>query len=283
MKNNVLPPRFSDVQLKTGVRLRYREQGDPAAPPLILLHGYTDSSFSFSRVLPLLAESFRVFALDQRGHGDSERPENGYALTDFAADVIAFMDAIGAPRAAVVGHCMGSFVAQQAALVAPERVARLVLIASAASPRKSGMYEFQQAVESLSDPVPEQFAREFQESTLYQALPREFVDAVVGESLKLPARVWHAALGGLLAAEYPLPLGRIKVPALVLWGDKDSIFDSADQESLMKLLPDALLKVYPETGHSPHWERPREFAEALREFLAGLGAEVGIYETAEVA
>ena len=67
-------PRFADVRLSTGVRLRYAEAGDPAAPPVILLHGYTDSWFSWSRVLPPLAARHRVYALDQRGHGDSDRP-----------------------------------------------------------------------------------------------------------------------------------------------------------------------------------------------------------------
>jgi pimeloyl-ACP methyl ester carboxylesterase len=72
-------PRFADVQLATGVRLRYAELGDPGVPPMILLHGYTDSWFSYSRVLPTLAARHHVFALDQRGHGDSDRPAHGYA------------------------------------------------------------------------------------------------------------------------------------------------------------------------------------------------------------
>jgi len=67
-------PRFADVRLSTGVRLRYLEQGDPAGRPVILLHGLTDSWFSFSRVLPGISKAHRVYALDLRGHGDSDRP-----------------------------------------------------------------------------------------------------------------------------------------------------------------------------------------------------------------
>src|SRR5262245_19238745 len=79
---------FADERLATGVRLRYAENGDPAGHPIILLHGYTDSWFSFSRALPYFDPSWRVYILDQRGHGDSERPADGYTFPDFAADVI---------------------------------------------------------------------------------------------------------------------------------------------------------------------------------------------------
>lgn len=260
-------PRFADVRLKTGVRLRYAEQGDPAAHPVILLHGITDSSFSFSQVLPVLAANYHVYALDQRGHGDSDRPEDqGYSWPDFAADVVAFMDAIAIERATLVGHSMGSFIAQQVAITAPERVARLVLVASAVTVRNDVVLEFQQAVEMLDDPVPEEFAREFQVSTIYRPLREDFMNRVVAESLKLPARVWRAATAGMLAAD-PLTSGDIRHPTLILWGDQDAIFSRAEQDSLASKLPHAVLKVYPETGHALHWERPEQFVKDLEDFI----------------
>src|SRR6266545_3156736 len=100
--------RFATADLETGLRLRYAEQGDPTGPAIILLHGYSDSWFSWSEVLPRLSPAYHVFALDQRGHGDSERPADGYGVSDFAADVLAFMNAAGLPTATVVGHSMGS-------------------------------------------------------------------------------------------------------------------------------------------------------------------------------
>ncbi len=77
-------PRFADVTLATGVRLRYAEQGDRGGPAVILLHGYSDSWFSWSRVMPLIPARYHVIAPDQRGHGDSDKPEGGYAMRDMA-------------------------------------------------------------------------------------------------------------------------------------------------------------------------------------------------------
>lgn len=262
------PPRTAGVSLPTGARLRYVEQGEPSGRPLIFLHGFTDSSFSFSRVLPLLGGGARALALDLRGHGDSERPADGYRLGDFAADVVAFMDELQIERATLVGHCMGSLVAQRVALDAPARVERLVLVSSMTSARHiEGVAELRQAVEALGDAVPAAFAREFQEGTVYGPLPEGFMDGVVAESLKVPARVWREALAGLFADEHAARLGRINAPTLLIWGDRDALLDRAEQEALAASIPGAELLVYPETGHSPQWERPERLARDLAAFL----------------
>jgi non-heme chloroperoxidase len=96
---------FATVHLATGPRLHYAEQGDPTGEAILFLHGYSDSWFSFSRVLPLLSPEYHAFALTQRGHGDSDRPECCYALEDFAADV----GAVGVEEATLVGHSTGPF------------------------------------------------------------------------------------------------------------------------------------------------------------------------------
>ncbi|MGB7923693.1 MAG: alpha/beta hydrolase [Pyrinomonadaceae bacterium] len=275
MTDNLTQLRFADAQLSTGVRLHYAEQGDPSAHPIILLHGYTDSWLSFSGVLPRLAATYRVYALDQRGHGDSDRPEDGaYTFDDYAADVVAFMDAMGLERASLVGHSMGSMVAQRVALNAPQRVARLILIASATTVRNDGVLELQRAVEMLDDPVPVEFAREFQASTVYHPVPDDFMDGAVAASLKVPARVWRGAMEGMLAS-HPITLDRILTPTLILWGDHDTIFSRAEQDALVATLADASLKVYAETGHALHWERPEQFVRDVEAFVvAGPTGEV---------
>lgn len=262
------PLTFRQVDLPTGVRLRYAEQGPPEGRPIVLLHGYSDSWFSWSLVLPLLPDSLRVLALDLRGHGESSQPAGGYALRDLAADVIALLDAQGITRATVVGHSMGSLVAQQVALAAPERVDRLVLVGSGTTFRRAtDIGELEAAVNQLTDPVATEFVRSFQESTVYAPLPADFLDRVVVESGKLTAPVWRALMVGMLGAAVPTRLGALGIPTLVLWGDHDSVFPRSEQDALLALVPTATLKVYPETGHALHWERPAEFARDLVSFL----------------
>lgn len=268
MNNDSQPLRFADVQLPTGVRLRYAEQGDPAGPPLILLHGLTDSWFSFSPVLPALAARHHVYALDQRGHGDSGRPAQGYAMADFAADVLAFMDAMDLPQAALAGHSMSTFVALEAAGTAPGRVTRLALIGGAASPRNAVTEELLGMFADLTDPVPVELAREFQVGTTHTPLDPAFLERVVGESRKVPARVWRDALAGMLACDSAARLGQISAPTLLLWGEQDTIFGRADQEALLAGLAQATLKAYPATGHALHWERPAQAAQDLGDFVA---------------
>ncbi len=259
--------RQAEVRLANGVRLRYQEQGDRAGRAVVMLHGLSDSSYSFSRVLPLLSRVHRIVVPDLRGHGDSDRPLEGYRPRDLAEDVLQLMDALRLERATVVGHSMGTFVAQRVALAAPDRVTGLVLIASATTAHNEALLEVQRSLADLPEAVPERFAREFQVSTTHVAPPEDFMAGVVAECRKAPARVWRAAIGGLIAEERFTGLGQARIPALLLWGERDGLFSRADQDALVEVLPVASLKVYRETGHAPHWERPREVARDLERFL----------------
>src|SRR5687767_4157033 len=129
------------VALPNGIRLPYVEQGDPAGVPMLLLHGFTDSWRLFEPVLPYLPASIRAFAVTQRGHGDADRPASGYHPQDFAADIAAFMDALQLERAIIVGHCMGSTIAQRFAIAYPERTLGLALLSSFATFRGNAAVE----------------------------------------------------------------------------------------------------------------------------------------------
>jgi pimeloyl-ACP methyl ester carboxylesterase len=244
------------AEISGEVTLEYVERGDPNGVPVIFLHGVTDSWRSFELLLPHLPDWIRAFALSQRGHGDSTRPES-YDPDDFAADIEAFMDLIGLDKAVVVGHSMGSFMAQRFAISYPRRVSALVLIGSFPGFRDNrGVTEFYESeISRLEDPVPESFAREFQEST------------VVGESLKVPARVWKAAFEGLVKSDNTDKLGRIEAPTLLLWGESDAYFSRGDQEKLLDGIEGSKLVVYPGTGHTPHWEDPEKTAADLLNFI----------------
>jgi pimeloyl-ACP methyl ester carboxylesterase len=214
-----------------------------------------------------LDPKYRVYIPDQRGHGESDRPTGNYAMQHFAADVVAFMDAMGIHQATLVGHSMGSFVAQHVAVAAPERVKRLVLSGSATTIRNAVVSDLQREVNALKDPIPEKFVRDFQVGMAFQPLTDEFVNAVVKESLNIPARVWREVMAEMLSPKNVVELAKIKVPTLILWGDKETVFPRSEQDALLASLPNARLKVYEDTGHAMHWERPERFAKDLQEFM----------------
>jgi non-heme chloroperoxidase len=182
---------------------------------------------------------------------------------------VALLDALEIERAVLVGHSYGSFVARQAAIAVPERVAALVLIGTGASTKITGADDLQATLRELPDPIPESFVREFQSGTVYRPVPEAFFDRMIEESLKIPPRLWPVMIDGLLAYDDRRQLGRIRTPTQLLWGDHDALFPRAQQEALLAALPAARLKVYQETGHCPNWERPEWVAADITNFVAG--------------
>ena len=267
-----MTPIIHSVTLPNQVTLPYVEQGDPTGVPVLLLHGITDSWRSFEGVLPHLPTSLHAFALSQRGHGDATRPATGYYPQDFAADLAAFMDTLKLGPAVVVGHSMGSYIAQRFALDYPDRTLGLVLMGSCTTVRGNPvvMELWDSVVSTLTDPIDPGFVREFQQSTLAQPVPQTLLDTVVQESLKVPARVWKAALAALLDTDFSGELSKITAPTLIVWGDQDAFFLRREQEALAAAIAGAQLVVYPGAGHGFHWEEPARFAADLVAFTAHL-------------
>jgi non-heme chloroperoxidase len=220
------------VELPNGIRLPYVEQGDPSGTALVLLHAVADSWHTFERVLPHLPASIHAFAVTQRGHGDASRPLAGYGSQDFAADLAALM---GAPLS----------------------------LGDKPAVRKM----FDSSIATLTDPIDPTFVREFAESTLAQPVPQAFLDTIVAENLKVPARVWKVVCEGLLEDDSAHELDRITAPTLIVWGDQDTILDRSEQEAMAAAIPDSRLVVYPGAGHSIYWEEPDRIAFDLASFV----------------
>jgi pimeloyl-ACP methyl ester carboxylesterase len=266
-------PAVESVQLSSGVRLDYVEQGDRSGVPVVFLHGLTDSWRSFEPVLPSLPASIHAFALTQRGHGDADRPATGYRPRDLAADLAAFLDSQNLAAAVIAGHSMGSTVALRFALDYPERTHGLVPMGALVSYQTNPVItEFwETVVRDLQDPIDYDVAREFQESTLARQIPPAFLETFIAESLKVPARVWRDGLAGLREDEHVAHLGEVKVPTLLVWGDQDAFVPASDQEILLATIAGSRLETYHGTGHALHWEEPARFASDLTAFVACLG------------
>jgi pimeloyl-ACP methyl ester carboxylesterase len=263
--------RFAHVKLSTGPALRCAEAGDPSGAPLLFLHGYSDHWRSVAPILPHLPRSWRVLAPDQRGHGRSERPAGGYDPSTLAADAAALLDELGVGRALVVGHSMGTLVAQRLAVEHPARVERLVLVAGGASLRENpALHEFTALVRALQDPVPRDFVARFQADCMARPVPADFVAALVDEGCRMPVRVWRAVADALERFDGRADLARIAAPTRLVWGDRDAFFGRGDQDALLAGIAGATLSVYTGTGHAPQWEEPERFARELVAFAAGL-------------
>lgn len=238
-----------------GFEMKYMELGPKGAQSVIFLHGFTDSSHSWSTTAPLLADKFRCFLLDQRGHGDSEKPQGGYTVPQLGEDVIAFMDALEIKKATLVGHSMGSFVAHQVASANAGRVSRLVLVASAptcvGNPVLPEIWKIYGAP-GFKDPIDPKLIEAWQ--TGPNPVDPAFFTKVLEESAKPPARVWKSCLRGLMTDDHRFFLKDIKAPTLILWGDKDTFFSKAEQDALAEAIPDAVLIAYPGGGHNVQWE-----------------------------
>jgi non-heme chloroperoxidase len=260
---------FATIRLSTGPRLHYAERGDRTGQAIVFLHAYVDSWFWFSRVLPLLSPEYHAFAPDQRGHGDSDRPECCYTVDDFAADVDAFMDAVGVEEATLVGQSSGGLIAQRVALDYPHRVSRLILIGAPITLlHNEALIELGEEMLALEDPIPPEFVREFVESTIYHPVPEEFLAGAVSECLKVPAHVWRDYWKGvLLTVDDTARLGEIGAPTLILWGEQDALLPREEQERRAAAIPEATLRVYPDTGHAVAGERPEWVARDLEEFI----------------
>ena len=257
------------IRLSTGISVPYVEGGVASGTPVILLHPWAESLSCFDRLFPLLPETMRVIAFDQRGHGQADKPTGGYALTDFASDVEAFMDALDLPVAVLLGSSSGGYVAQQVAISSPAKVTGLVLVGS---PRSlQGRPPFADELDRLTDPIE----RGWVEESLtwfprFHEVPGWYIDARVDDGLRMPARVWREAFNGLVAAVPPTDVAAITTPTLILWGDRDELLARKDQEALSAAIPGSRFVVYQQTGHPVLWEQPERVATDLAAFIKSL-------------
>lgn len=256
------------MALPSGLHLSLVNVGNPRAKTaLVLIPGMGDSWRSYELVLRHLPASVRTVAFSPRGHGESDKPAHGYAVADYASDLKELLDVLGVDRAFLAGHSSASLVVRRFAHDHPERVAGLVLEGSFVSLRGHVPPEVERKMTSLTDPVPKDFVRDFTAGTFSRAPEPAFVDAMIGESMKLPARVWNETFAGLIAYDDASALPSVAAPTLVVWGAEDTLIAREMAQSLASAIPSARLAVYDGIGHTPHWEAPEQFARDVTAFV----------------
>ena len=133
---------------------------------------------------------------------------------------------------------------------------------------KAGVAELAAEVMRFEDEVDPDFALAFQESTFADPIPQGFLDTVIGESLRCPARVWKLALQGQLTSDSVAAARRCRLPAILIRGEHDAFVPHADQLKLRDALGSPRIFTMSGVGHAPQWERPEQTARQLIAFIA---------------
>ena len=268
-----LAPTFETVD---GVRLRYVRAG--SGPAVVLVHGFASSIVTWRDVMPALARTHDVVAVDLPGFGDSEiRP--GLPPSAYPRLLLGLLDRLSIPRASLVGNSLGGGVALVVAATHPDRVDRLVLIDSVGfnlAPRDrpfllraAGFKPVTRLVEAL--PVRRALVTEALRQVFHddRLVTRERVDEYVAPLLRPGAM---AAAQALLASGDTLGLpgviAGVRAPALVLWGREDKWIPVAQADQFLAAIPGSRKVVIDGCGHMPQEERPAEVAALVEGFLA---------------
>ena len=282
------------LHLASGLRARVVEAGPPDGAPVVLLHGWACSAYSFRQQLPALAaEGYRAAAIDLKGHGLSDKPTDAaeYSPAAMVRFAIEAIDALGLSQTALVGHSLGGGIATGVALAEPQRVTRLAVISAVGF----GTIPFLPVVRQLPSPLVERPIQRVMPRWLWQLVLR----AVTGRLWPYTARdideYWAAtqfpefrlALWRLVQqyAWTPLPLDartRIRVPLLVVYGSRDLVVRRADAapmaaaeaaQAATAMTGPADVHIVAGAGHAAQEEAPDEINRLLLRFLEPWRAE----------
>lgn len=251
-------------------------------PALVLVHGFGGAKEDFSDQFDDLAQDHLVVALDLRGHGQSDGPEDEtrYSLDRFAADIGNVVDALEIPTFRILGHSMGGMVVRRYVLDAPERVDALVLMDTSPGPvpgmdaeiidlgvqiaYEQGMDELKRVMDAFAPLGTPAYERTLRDRPGY----REFGDR---KWETLSRAMWTAMMVEIRDQPDQLAaLASVTCPTLVLVGIEDTPFVGVSHE-MAEVIPDAELVVIPDAGHSPQFENGTAWLTAMRGFLSRVG------------
>jgi 2-succinyl-6-hydroxy-2,4-cyclohexadiene-1-carboxylate synthase len=263
------------IEMDDGVGLAVEVAG--RGPPLILVHGFGGAKEDFADHVAALAAHNTVVIFDHRGHGESDHPpdERAYTLDRLVADTLGVADALGFGRVAILGHSMGGMVARRLVLAHPERVESLVLMDTSPGPppgidpdavtlgvevaHTEGMSALKDALDAFDPLGTPAYRRLLATRPGYQ----DFCDR---KWKALSLEMWVALATELIRQPDQLDaLTQVSCPALILVGEQDTPFLGVSQ-AMATAIPDATLVVVPDAGHSPQFENPAVWFDAVERF-----------------
>ena len=260
-----------------GIDIYYEEHG--SGEPLLLISGLGYGLWQWHKMVPLLAEHYRVITYDNRGAGQTDKPAGPYNVQMMAADAAGLLDALGVGPAVVVGHSMGGFIAQELALSYPEKVGKLVLASTNfGGPNHIPITPEAMAVLTDRSGDPLELVRR---GTAVACAPGfaeahpEVVEELTQYRLTnpVPPDAYQAQMAvgmGLLAREAAFE-GRLKdvtAPTVIFFGEHDRVVPPANAELLQREMPGSSVVLLPDAGHLFPIEAPERAADALIRALA---------------
>ena len=287
--NDPAVDRFADLR---GLSFHYREYGE-GGRPLVLLHGVASNSRTWLIVAPLLARRFRVFALDQRGHGESAKPDGGYDFPTVTDDIAAFVETLGLDRPVIVGHSWGGNVALQYAATYPDSAAGIVLVDGGYIELASrpGMTwertEVEMAPPDLTHLTPEQLIKEAKQWDLGRCWSEEaeafllanFEVTEAGTIRPYLSRANHMQVLRALWEQRPSQLfSDVRCPTLFAAAEHEGderthTWMKRKREAIdraSEVLSDCQVRWFADTIHDIPLHRPNELAQAIEDFVLGL-------------
>ncbi len=264
--------RFIEVN---GYTVHYTKQGE--GRPLILVHGFAGSTYTWRELIPLLTDQYTVYAYDILGFGLSDKPPDGdYDMEPQGNFLIGFMDALKLPSATLIGHSMGGIIVGYAALAAPSRVDALVMI-------EPGFYNMATPafLNYLFFPLDRIMARQFYTRSMRKRLllgsfyDKSLVTDEVIDAYMVPTRTPHAleAMTRMMSSvgirQYPGVTEKITRPALIVWGKRGTETVPEVAERISREVQGSKLVTVSGCGHYVQEEKPEELAGAIKDFLEG--------------
>lgn len=276
------------VETAEGLRVHYRDEGNPDGVPIILAHGTSASLHAFEPLVERLGGEFRIITYDQPGHGLSSRsPGDDYSAHGMMKALDAVAEAAGLERFVLGGNSMGGWVAWRYALAHPSRTEALILLDAAGAPLREG-----------EEPPPLNLGFKLARNAagrfiLRHYLPRRLVERSVRQTVSNQAivndayidRYWEllrlpdnrAAAPHLFQAdrepEMADRLNEIMAPTLIIWGAEDQLIHASAAQTFRERIAGSEIYVYDGVGHLPMEEAADRTASDIRRFLEGLMPE----------
>lgn len=247
-----------------GTKIHYLKGGQ--GKPLLVLHS-VDGNLGWRSYLQRLAPHHTIYALTLPGFGLSERPSWLETFTDLTRFTLWLIDALDLRRVSLLGHFMGGWLAAEMAVVCPQLVERLVLVAAAGiRPRQGEITDIflhgQEGARLLSFFDP-QHTPEHQELFGRKLSPEERELSVKNQENAI-RYCWKPYMHD---AALPFLLPRVLAPTLIIWGKEDRIIPPECGELYRQALKNSRLEILDRCGHYPHLEKPEEFVRIVDEFL----------------